>query len=342
MAGNTAVLKPDHQTSYTALWAVKLLREAGLPAEVLPVVTGEGSEIGPALAARADFIMFTGSSRTGKLVAGYAASRLIGCSLELGGKNPMIVLADANLDAAVDGAVRGCFVGAGQVCVSIERIYVHESLMATFLERFAERAKALRLGAALDYSMDMGSLMSERQLRTVEEHVRDAVEKGARVVTGGRRREDIGPLFYEPTILADVRPGMKAYSEETFGPVVSVYPFSAESEAIERANDSLYGLNASVWTRDAGRGLRLARRIRAGSMNVNEVYAAAWGSVDAPIGGMQESGLGRRHGAEGILKFTEAQSIAVQRLLPVGPPPGVSPESYARWTTRFLRLLRRL
>jgi succinate-semialdehyde dehydrogenase / glutarate-semialdehyde dehydrogenase len=342
MAGNTAVLKPDHQTSYTALWALKLLREAGLPSEVFAVVTGEGPEIGPALAERADFVMFTGSSRTGKLVAGYAAARLIGCSLELGGKNPMIVLADADLEAAVDGAVRGCFVGAGQVCVSIERIYIHQSIFERFVERFAERARALRLGAALDYSMDMGSLMSERQLQTVEDHVRDAVEKGARIVTGGRRRPDIGPLFYEPTILADVGEGMKAYSEETFGPVVSVYPFGAESEAISRANESRYGLNASVWTRNARRGLRLAQRIRAGSVNVNEAYAAAWGSADAPIGGMKESGAGRRHGAEGILKFTEAQTVAVQRLLPIGPPRGMSAESYARWTTRLLRVLRRL
>jgi succinate-semialdehyde dehydrogenase/glutarate-semialdehyde dehydrogenase len=210
------------------------------------------------------------------------------------------------------------------------------------VERFAARARSLRLGAALDYSMDMGSLMSERQLRTVEDHVADAVGKGARVVTGGRPRPDIGPLFYEPTILTGVRPEMKAFSEETFGPVVSVYPFAADSEAIARANDTPYGLNASVWTRNERRGVALARRIRAGSVNVNEIYAAAWGSVDAPMGGMKESGIGRRHGAEGILKFTESQTVAAQRWMPLAPPRGMSVETYARWTTRFLRLLRRL
>jgi acyl-CoA reductase-like NAD-dependent aldehyde dehydrogenase len=225
MAGNSAVLKPEPQASLTALWAVDLLRQAGLPNDVFCVVTGEGPVLGPALVECADYVMFTGSTQTGKLVARQAAGRLIGCSLELGGKNPQIVLADADLKAAVDGAIRGCFAGAGQVCVHVERIYVHESIYSGFLSLFAERAKELKLGPALDYSIDMGSLTSPRQLQTVEEHVRDALEKGATLVSGGRWREDLGPLFYEPTILTGVRPGMKAYAEETFGPVVSVYPF---------------------------------------------------------------------------------------------------------------------
>jgi succinate-semialdehyde dehydrogenase / glutarate-semialdehyde dehydrogenase len=341
VAGNTAVLKADRQTSFTALWAVELLREAGLPADVLPVVTGEGPAIGPALAARADFLMFTGSTRTGKLIARQAADRLIGCSLELGGKNPMIVLEDAALGTTVEGAVRGSFVGAGQVCVSTERIYVHSSLFERFLDRFVERTRALRLGVAFDYSVEMGSLTSQRQLRTVEEHVADALEKGASLLAGGRRRPDLGPLFYEPTVLTDVRENMALYAEETFGPVVSVYSFGTEDEAVALANRSAYGLNASVWTRDTSRGVALARRIRAGSVNINEAYAAAWGSVDSAIGGMKESGIGRRHGAEGILKFTETQTIALQRLLPVGPPPGVNPAAHARWMTRLLRLVRR-
>ena len=339
MAGNTAVLKPDRQTSFTALWAVNLLREAGLPADVFPVVTGDGSTIGPALARSVDFLMFTGSTSTGKLVAGSAAARLIGCSLELGGKNPMIVCADADVEAAVDGAIRGCFTAAGQLCVSIERIYVHQTLFDRFAGRFAERARALKIGAALDYSMDMGSLTSERQLAKVEEHVSDAVEKGATVLAGGRRRPDAGPLFYEPTILTDVRETMKVYAEETFGPLVSLYPFATEDEAIERANATPYGLNASVWTRHAGRGVRLAQKIRAGSVNVNEAYLAAWGSVDAPIGGMKESGLSRRHGTEGILKFTETQTVAVQRL-PLAPPGGMTWGAFAQWLARLLKLLR--
>jgi len=340
MAGNTAVLKPDHQTSLTALWAVLLMREAGLPAEVLPVVTGEGPEVGPPLAGRVDYLMFTGSTATGRRVAGQAAARLIGCSLELGGKNPLLVLADAPLDAAVEGALRGCFVGAGQVCVSFERIYVHQSLYEIFLARFAGRAKALRLGAALDYSVQVGSLTSDRQLQTVERHVADALAKGATLVAGGRRRPDLGPLFYEPTILTGVRPGMLLFEEETFGPVVAVYAFGTEDEAVERANATRYGLNASIWTRDTGRGLALARRIRAGSVNVNEAYAATWASVDAPMGGMRDSGLGRRHGAEGILKYTESQTVAVQRLFPMAPPRRMAGETYARWVTRLLKLMR--
>jgi succinate-semialdehyde dehydrogenase/glutarate-semialdehyde dehydrogenase len=342
MAGNTAVLKPDRQTPYTALWAVNLLREAGLPPDVFPVVTGEGAVIGPALAERVDFLMFTGSTATGKSIAKQASARLIGCSLELGGKNPMLVLADADLEATVDGAIRGCFVGAGQVCISIERIYVHQSLFDRFINRFAERARALKIGAAFDHSIEMGSLTSERQLARVEEHVSDALAKGATLVAGGRRRPDLGPLFYEPTILTDVRQNMKAYADETFGPVVSVYPFATEEEAVERANATAYGLNASVWTRNTRRGVEVARQIRAGSVNVNDAYAAAWGSVDSPMGGMKESGISRRHGAEGILKFTETQTVAVQRLLPLAPSHGMTGDSFARLMTRLLKLLRRI
>jgi succinate-semialdehyde dehydrogenase/glutarate-semialdehyde dehydrogenase len=342
LAGNTAVLKPDHQTSFTALWAVDLLRQAGLPPDVMPVVTGDGAVIGPSLVDRADFIMFTGSTRTGRIVARQAADRLIGCSLELGGKNPMLVLPDADLDRAVDGAVRGSFVGAGQVCISIERIYVHRSLYAPFLDRFVKRTEALRIGASLDYSMEVGSLASARQLETVEAHVRDAVEKGATLAAGGRRLPELGPFFYAPTILAGVRDNMRVFAEETFGPVVSVYPFETEQEAVDLANRTPYGLSASVWTRDAGTGLAVARRIRAGMVNVNEAYASAWASVDGPAGGMKESGIGRRHGAEGILKYTEAQTVAIQRLLPLAAPPGTAAATrYARVMTAMVRLLRR-
>ncbi len=341
MAGNTAVLKPDHQTSLTALWALDLLREAGLPGDVFQVVTGDGRQVGPMLGDRVDFLMFTGSTRTGRTVARQAAERLIGCSLELGGKNAMLVLRDAKLDRAVEGAVRGCFVGAGQVCVSIERIYVHESLYNEFLSRFVERTRRLRVGAALDFSVEMGSLTTEAQLATVEEHVRDAVSKGANVAAGGRARPDLGPFFYEPTILTNLPENATAYTEETFGPVVAVYPFATEAEAIQRANASRYGFNVSVWTHDTARGERIGRQIQAGSVNVNEAYAATWGSVDSPLGGMKESGSSARHGAEGILKFTKSQTMAVQRLLTIAPPPGVNPATHARWMTRLLKVVRR-
>ncbi|HEY1336384.1 MAG TPA: succinic semialdehyde dehydrogenase [Bryobacteraceae bacterium] len=341
MAGNTGVLKPDPQTSFTALWAVGLLREAGLPADVFSVVTGEGPVVGPPLGDRVDYLMFTGSCRTGRTVGRQAAGRLIGCSLELGGKNAMLVLDDADLDRAVDGAVRGCFAGAGQVCVSIERIYVHQSRFDEFVRRFAERTKKMRLGAELDYSIEMGSLTSERQLAAVEEHVRDALAKGATVVAGGRRRPDLGPLFYEPTILTGVRNDMALCAEETFGPVVAVYPFETEDEAVERVNATRYGLSASIWTRNKSKGFRLARRIRAGSVNVNEAYAATWASVDSAIGGMKESGLRPRHGEEGILKYTETQTVAMQRLMPLGPAMGMDAGKYARMMTALVKLVRR-
>ena len=342
MAGNTAVVKPDHQTSFTALWAVDLLYQAGLPRDVLQVVTGMGPELGPTLVGLVDFLMFTGSTRTGRIVAAQAAERLIGVSLELGGKNPMIVLDDADLDAAVDGAARGAFVGAGQVCVSIERIYVPAGLFSRFVERFAEKTRGLTLGPALDFTTDVGSLTSSRQLETVRDHVSDALEKGATLHAGGRHRPDLGPYFYEPTILTGVAEGMKAYADETFGPVVSVYPYDSLDEAVERANDTRYGLSASVWGRDTRRAVDVARRIRAGSVNVNEAYAATWGSVAAPIGGMKESGISRRHGAEGILKYTESQTVAVQRGMPLAPPPGIPESSYVKAMTGLLRTLRHI
>jgi succinate-semialdehyde dehydrogenase / glutarate-semialdehyde dehydrogenase len=342
LAGNAVVLKPDHQTSLTALWAVDLLIEAGLPPEVLPVITGEGPALGPALLRHADFVMFTGSTATGRVIAQQAAERLIGVSLELGGKNPMLVLADADLDRAVEGALRGCFVGAGQVCVSLERIYVHRDLFDGFAAALAAAAGKLRLGAGLDYRAEMGSLTSERQLRTVGEHVADALAKGATLLCGGRARPDLGPLFYEPTVLTDVTPEMRVYAEETFGPVVSLYRCDSDEDAVRLANETAYGLSASVWSRDRRRAIAVARQVRAGTVNVNEAYAATWGSTHAPIGGMKESGLGRRHGAEGILKYTEAQTIAVQRFLPIAPPPGVSQDRYARTMTRVLRWMRRV
>jgi acyl-CoA reductase-like NAD-dependent aldehyde dehydrogenase len=341
LAGNTAVLRPDPQTSLTALWAVRLLRECGLPDDALVVVTGSGPELGQALTASADYIMFTGSSRTGRIVGRQAAERLIECSLELGGKNPFLVLPDASLDWAVDGAVRGCFAGAGQTCVATERIYVHRSLYPSFLRRFVERAGGLKLGTALDYSVEMGSLTSERQLRLVEDHLADAIQKGATVETGGRRRPEIGPLFFEPTVLTGVRPEMRVYTEETFGPVVSVYPFDTEDEAVRLANASCYGLSASVWTRSRRRGQAIARRIEAGSVSINEAYAATWGSTDAAIGGWKESGIRPRHGDEGILKFTRIHTVAAQRWMPLGSAGGTDAARYARTMTFLLRVVRR-
>ena len=342
MAGNAVVLKPDQKTPFTALWAVELLREAGLPADLFQVATGEGAVLGTPLIESCDAIQFTGSTATGRKVARQAAERLIHCSLELGGKNPMIVLADADLEAAVAGAVRGCFSSAGQLCISIERLYVHESIYHRFVARLVEETRALRLGSGLDWDTDMGSLISAEHLAKVDAHVRDAVEKGATVLAGGRARPDLGPCFYEPTLLADVTPEMTLFAEETFGPVVAVYRFESINEVVERANASPYGLNASLWTQDLDLGHRVATRLQIGTVNVNEAYAAAWASVDAPMGGFKDSGLGRRHGAEGILKYTEPQTIAIQRGLPLAAPAGVPDEVFSRTMSTTLKALRRI
>lgn len=340
MAGNGAVLKPDQQTPFTALWALQLLQKAGLPYDLFQIVTGKGSELGSPLIEQVDYVAFTGSTKTGRIVARQAAERLIGCSLELGGKNPMIVLADANLESAVEGAIRGCFTNAGQLCISIERLYIDESIYERFIQRLAARVSRLTLGSQLDFEADMGSLVSQAQLEKVESHVLDAVAKGARILAGGRPRPDIGPYYFEPTVLCGVTDEMEIFGEETFGPVVSVSSFEAVEEAIRRANESRYGLNASIWTRNSELGRQVADRIEAGTVNVNEAYAATWGSIDAPMGGFKESGLGRRHGADGILKYTEAQTISVQRGMPIAPPSGVGEENYSELMSGALRLLR--
>ncbi|MEV5351624.1 succinic semialdehyde dehydrogenase [Streptomyces sp. NPDC093516] len=341
-AGNAVVMKPDTETCLTALWARDLLIEAGLPADAFQVVLGEGPVVGPEVVRHADYVSFTGSTRTGREVAQGAAARLIGVSLELGGKNAMLVLEDADVEKAAAGAVRACFSSAGQLCISIERLFVHESIADAFLERFAARTRAMRLGTSLAYGADMGSLVGERQLETVTRHVEEAVAKGARVVAGGVARPDIGPYFFEPTILDGVGTDMSVCAEETFGPVVSVYRFGSEDEAIERANGTAYGLNASVWTRNARRGREVAARLRTGTVNINEGYAPAYGSVQSPMGGMKDSGLGRRHGSEGILKYTEAQTVAHQRVLPMAPSLGMDDEQYARFMSRSLRLMKAL
>ncbi|TLM88172.1 succinic semialdehyde dehydrogenase [Pseudarthrobacter sp. NamE5] len=338
LAGNAVVLKPDSQTPFTALMALELLREAGLPQDVFQIVTGDGPVLGPAMVAGVDFLMFTGSSETGKIVARQCAERLIGFSGELGGKNATVVLADADLAKAARGAAQGCFSNSGQLCISMERIYVHGDVFEDFLAAFTARVNALRLGTGPGWEVDMGSLTGQRQLARVSEHVEDALSKGATLIAGGRHRPDLGPYFYEPTVLTGVTEEMLVAREETFGPVVSVYRVEDDEEAVERANDSRYGLNASVWS--ARRGESVARRLMAGTVNINDGYSAAWASHDAPMGGMKDSGVGRRHGREGILKYTETQTVAVQRLVPVGPPPGMANERYTRLVKGALRLVK--
>jgi succinate-semialdehyde dehydrogenase/glutarate-semialdehyde dehydrogenase len=313
LAGNAVVLKPDSSTALCGLWVAEPLAAAGLPDGLFQVVLGPGSVVGAALIESCDHICFTGSTATGRRVAGQAGGRLIGASLELGGKNALYVADDADLDRAAEAAVRDCYSSAGQLCVSIERLLLHERIADSFLDRFVDRVGRLRLGADLDFSADLGCLVSDVQLDRVQEHLADAVRRGARVLVGGRHRPDIGPLFFEPTVLDGVPPEAACYAEETFGPLVSAYRVASDAHAVAMANDTPYGLNGAVWTRDVRRGRLLARQFRTGTVSVNEAYLATWGSVGSPMGGRKASGLGRRHGAEGLLRFTEPQTIAVQR-----------------------------
>ena len=252
----------------------------------------------------------------------------------------MIVLPGADVERAAAGAVTACFSSAGQLCVSIERVYVPEALYDGFRDAFVRRVQALSLGASLDWDADMGSLISQSQVETVAKHVDDAVANGATVLTGGRARPDLGPYFFEPTVLEGVTEAAECFAEETFGPLVSLYPYRTVDEAVALANAGEYGLNASIFgpVREAR---RIAPAIKAGTVNINEGFAATFGSIDAPMGGMRTSGVGRRQGAEGILRYTEPQAVAVQRAVPMGGPAFVPARRYAQALTLGLKVLRR-
>ncbi len=342
LAGNAVVTKPDAQTMLTALLGARLLDEAGFPKDLWQVVAGPGRELGGPIISRSDYVCFTGSTATGKIIAAQCAERLIGCSLELGGKNPLLVLRDADLEKAAEGAVRASFSNAGQLCVSTERMFVADQVYDRFVERFVARTQAMTLGATLDWDNDMGSLISQDQLDTVVAHVDDAVAKGARVLVGGRARPDLGPFYYEPTILEGVTPDMTCFGHETFGPVVSLYRFHDETDAVARANDGEYGLNASIYSQDGHRARSVAREIKCGTVNINEAFGATFASIDSPMGGMRESGMGRRQGAEGVHRYTESQSVATQRLVRFAPMLGMSDETYAKVMTANLRLMKKL
>ncbi len=337
LAGNAVVVKPDSQTPYSSLSNVELLWQAGVPKDLLQVIPGPGGVVGTAIVEACDYMMFTGSSATGRTLAEQCGRRLIGFSAELGGKNPMIVTRGANLNKAAKAAVRACFSNAGQLCISIERLYVERAVADEFTEKFVAAVKAAKLGTAYDYSTDIGSLISEAQLETVTKHVADATSKGAKVLAGGNARPDIGPLFFEPTVLSEVTDAMECGRNETFGPLVSIYPVADVEEAIARANDTEYGLNASVWAASKAEGERIAERLHAGTVCVDEGYAPAWGSTGAPMGGMGISGVGRRHGPDGLLKFTEPQTVVVTRFLNLDAPWGISQE---RWQPFLMAIAR--
>jgi len=311
LAGNTVVLKPSELTPLTGLKIKDVFERAGFAEGVLEVVTGDGSTGAALVGAGVDKIMFTGSVATGKRVAEAAAKYLTPVVLELGGKDPMIVLDDAHIQNAARGAVWGAFANAGQACASVERCYVHESIAERFIADVVKETKRLRQSADLD--ADIGAMTSERQLLAVQRHVDEAVDKGATALTGGDRVADSAALFFAPTVLINVSHDMDVMREETFGPVLPIMTFKTDEEAIRLANATIYGLTASVWTGNIARGRRVAERIDAGTVTVNDVLYTH-GIAATPWGGVKQSGLGRTHGRAGLLELVSARHIHVNRL----------------------------
>ena len=312
LAGNSVILKPSEITPLTSLLLAEGLAASGLPDGVFGVATGRGGT-GAALVDEVDMVMFTGSTATGKKVLARAAETLTPVALELGGKDPMIVLADADLERAANLAVYYSMLNGGQTCISIERVYVEEPAYDAFVQKVVDKVGALRQGASTrPATSEVGAMTFAKQLDIVEEHVRDAIAKGARALTGGRRRAGKG-MFYEPTVLVDVDHTMKAMTEETFGPTLPIMKVADAEQAITLANDSPYGLGAAVFAGDRARGEQLARRLQAGAVCVNDALLN-YVAVELPMGGWKASGLGTRHGAGGIRKFTKQQSLFISRV----------------------------
>ncbi|MEF8774929.1 MAG: succinic semialdehyde dehydrogenase [Haloarculaceae archaeon] len=320
LGGNAVVLKPALETTLTALRIRELVLDAGVPPACFQVVPGRGPDLGPAIVDHCDYVGFTGSTAAGREVAAGAGEALTPVSLELGGKNPLLVLSEADVDRAAMAATRACFANAGQLCIATERLYVQEAVFDPFRDAFVAATERLAIGRTYDFGPDVGSLISAEHCERVEGIVEEALDADATLLTGGRRRADVGPWFYEPTVLTDVDPDLPVATAETFGPVVTLHAVPDEAAAVARANDTDYGLHASVWTGDAERGEAVADRIDAGSVCINDAYVASWGSTSSPMGGMNHSGIGRRHGREGYEKYTEAQTIATQHGHPLVVP----------------------
>lgn len=315
MAGNSVVIKPSELTPFVGLKIGEIFAKAGAPKGLVQVVTGAGLTGAALVEAAPDKIMFTGSVATGKKIAEAAAKNLTSVVLELGGKDPMIVFDDANLELASGAAVWGAFCNSGQSCSSVERLYVQEGVAESLTKLIAEKTRGLKQGSGDREDVSIGAMSSERQIKIVEDHVNDFREAGAKIEIGGRRNADGSPhtLFYEPTVISGATNDMRPMQEETFGPTLPIATFKTEEEAIALANDSEFGLTASVWTRDYAKGKRVAEKIEAGSVCVNEVLYTH-GIGQTPWGGFKNSGRGRTHGREGLMELVQPQHIHVNRI----------------------------
>ena len=314
MAGNAVVHKSDNQTTLVSLFARALAVEVGLPEDVWRIVVGDGAEVGNAVTDNVDYVAFTGSTATGRHVAQRAAGRLIGSALELGGKNPAIVLPSANIKRAAAIVAAGGFGNGGQLCVALSRVYVPNELKAEFETELVEVVEAYKVGKSNDFEFDIGSLTSAAQLARVEKFVKDATDKGARVLTGGHSLPAVGPYFYQPTVITDIGEDVLMRCDEVFGPVIGVHGYSDVDEAIDMANDSDYGLNASI-IGNRKEAIRLSHFIEAGGVNINEGYRATFAAFGAPMGGFKLSGVGRRSGVGGLLRYTESRTVGVARTI---------------------------
>jgi len=313
VAGNAVVLKPSELTPWCGALIEELFARAGFPAGLVQVIQG-GGELGAALIEAApDKVIFTGSVATGKRVAEACARRLIPCVLELGGKDAMVVLADADLEVASSAAVWGSFTNCGQACLSVERIYVERAIAEQFSDRCVAKTQLLKLGPGHDPHTEVGPMIRAAQVERVEVQLREAVAGGARILTGGRRRPDLGPYFFEPTVVAGVDHSMPLMQEETFGPVLALCSVASAEEAVALANDSPFGLAASIWTRDTRRGRQLASQLKAGAVMVNDV-ASYFGICEAPHGGRGASGWGRTHSRFGLLELVQVKYLDVDRI----------------------------
>lgn len=339
-AGNSVVQKADNQTALTVLFARHIAIESGLPESAWTVVVGDGAAVGNAITDNVDYVAFTGSTATGRMVAERAAKRLIGYSLELGGKNPMIVLEGANLGRAADLALAGAFGSAGQLCVSLERVYVPNHHKDEFAAELAKRTENLVVGNTKEFDVDMGTLAGKAQLERVSGFVNQALDSGAKVLSGGHAIPELGPYFYAPTVMTDVTSSADLYRKEVFGPLLTLDGYESIEDAIAKANDTEYGLNASVLgpKREA---MRVASQLMAGSVNINEGFRATFASMESPMGGMKNSGKGRRNGVEGLLRFTETRTVGLASGILRLPLRGRDYKTMAPLMVLLMKVLRR-